>query len=169
MIAKSRGKAMAERGRIATETAAEIVAALTGAKVTKADAAKAIAGPRAEGEDIMHLDATFFALVALLIFLGIVIYVGAFRKIGDGLDNRAARIRKELEDAIEPPQGGRDPAHRVQAEAPRSREGSAVDHRRRPRPMPTNMPPRPGASCRNRSSAAPARPSRRSPRPRPPQ
>ena len=34
----------------------------------------------------MHLDATFFALVALLIFFGIVIYVGAFRKIGDGLD-----------------------------------------------------------------------------------
>lgn len=48
----------------------------------------------------MHLDATFFALVALLIFLGIVIYVGAFRKIGDGLDNRAARIQKELEDAM---------------------------------------------------------------------
>jgi len=46
MIAKSRGKAMAEVDGIATETAAEIVAALTGAKVTKADAAKAVAAAK---------------------------------------------------------------------------------------------------------------------------
>jgi F-type H+-transporting ATPase subunit b len=47
----------------------------------------------------MHLDATFFALVALVIFLAIVVYVGAFRKVGASLDERAQRIQKELDDA----------------------------------------------------------------------
>lgn len=47
----------------------------------------------------MHLDATFFALVALVIFLGIVVYVGAFRKMGAGLDDRAKRIAKDIADA----------------------------------------------------------------------
>ena len=47
----------------------------------------------------MHFDATFFALVALVIFLGIVIYAGAFRKMGAGLDDRASRIAKDIADA----------------------------------------------------------------------
>ena len=47
----------------------------------------------------MHLDATFFALVALIIFLGIAAYAGAFRSMGAGLDARAARISKDLDDA----------------------------------------------------------------------
>lgn len=47
----------------------------------------------------MHFDATFFALVALIIFLGIVAYAGAFRQMGAGLDARAARIQKDLDDA----------------------------------------------------------------------
>lgn len=45
------------------------------------------------------MDATFIALVALVIFLGIVAYAGGFRAIGAALDNRAARIRKEIDDA----------------------------------------------------------------------
>lgn len=47
----------------------------------------------------MHFDATFIALVALVIFLGIVIYAGGFRQMGAGLDARALRIRKDLDDA----------------------------------------------------------------------
>jgi F-type H+-transporting ATPase subunit b len=47
----------------------------------------------------MHFDATFFALVALIIFLVIAAYAGAFRQMGAGLDSRAARIQKELDDA----------------------------------------------------------------------
>ena len=47
----------------------------------------------------MHFDATFFALVALIIFLGIAAYAGAFKSMGSGLDARAERIRKELEHA----------------------------------------------------------------------
>lgn len=46
----------------------------------------------------MHIDATFFALVALVIFLGIVIYAGAFKKMGAGLDDRAKRIAKDIAD-----------------------------------------------------------------------
>lgn len=47
----------------------------------------------------MHFDATFFALVALIIFLAIAAYAGAFRKMGAGLDARAARIQQELDEA----------------------------------------------------------------------
>lgn len=47
----------------------------------------------------MSFDATFFAFVALVIFLGIAAYAGAFRAMGSGLDNRAARIAKELDEA----------------------------------------------------------------------
>ena len=49
----------------------------------------------------MQFDATFFALVALIIFLGIAAYAGAFRKMGAGLDSRAERIRKELDHATQ--------------------------------------------------------------------
>ena len=47
----------------------------------------------------MQFDASFFALVALIIFLGVAAYAGAFKAMGSGLDNRADRIRKELEQA----------------------------------------------------------------------
>lgn len=47
----------------------------------------------------MQFDATFFALVALVIFLGIAAYAGAFRSMGAGLDARSARIAKDLDEA----------------------------------------------------------------------
>lgn len=47
----------------------------------------------------MHLDASFFALVALIIFLGIVAYAGGFKAMGSGLDARSQRIAKDLDDA----------------------------------------------------------------------
>ena len=49
----------------------------------------------------MQFDATFFALVALVIFLAIAAYAGAFKKMAAGLDTRAERIRKELEHATQ--------------------------------------------------------------------
>lgn len=49
----------------------------------------------------MQFDATFFALVALVIFLLIAAKAGAFSKLTSGLDNRADRIRKELEHATQ--------------------------------------------------------------------
>ena len=49
----------------------------------------------------MQFDATFFALVALVIFLLIAAKAGAFRTLTSGLDNRAERIRKELEHATQ--------------------------------------------------------------------
>ena len=49
----------------------------------------------------MQFDATFFALVALIIFLAIAAYAGAFKKLGAGLDGRADRIRKELDHATQ--------------------------------------------------------------------
>jgi F-type H+-transporting ATPase subunit b len=47
----------------------------------------------------MMFDQTFYALVALVIFLGIVFYAGAHKKAGAALDNRANLIAKELADA----------------------------------------------------------------------
>ena len=45
------------------------------------------------------MDATFFALVALVIFLGIVIYLKVPGMITRNLDARSDQIRNDLEDA----------------------------------------------------------------------
>jgi F-type H+-transporting ATPase subunit b len=47
----------------------------------------------------MEFDQTFFALVALVIFLGVALYAGAHKKAGAALDERAKLISKELDDA----------------------------------------------------------------------
>jgi F-type H+-transporting ATPase subunit b len=47
----------------------------------------------------MHLDATFYALVALVLFLGIVLYMGVPKKLSQALDDRSAQIAKDLDDA----------------------------------------------------------------------
>jgi F-type H+-transporting ATPase subunit b len=47
----------------------------------------------------LALDATFFALVALILFFGIVLYSGAHKKIGAALDGRATQISKDIADA----------------------------------------------------------------------
>ena len=57
----------------------------------------------------MHLDATFYAFVALLIFLGILGKLGIHKQILNTLDNRAADIAKELAEA----QRLRDEAERL--------------------------------------------------------
>jgi F-type H+-transporting ATPase subunit b len=45
------------------------------------------------------MDATFWAFVALVIFIGILIYVKVPGQIGKALDARAAKIRAELDEA----------------------------------------------------------------------
>jgi F-type H+-transporting ATPase subunit b len=47
----------------------------------------------------MLADASFWSLIALIIFLAIVVYMGAPRMIVGALDKRAAAIRTELEEA----------------------------------------------------------------------
>ncbi len=47
----------------------------------------------------LAFDATFFALVALVLFLGIVFWAGAHKKAGAALDARAAQIDKDITDA----------------------------------------------------------------------
>lgn len=47
----------------------------------------------------MTLDATFWAFIALLIFLGVVFYMKVPAMISRSLDERAAKIRAELEEA----------------------------------------------------------------------
>ncbi len=48
---------------------------------------------------MIEFDQTFFALVALVLFLGVVVYAGAHKKAGAALDDRAKLIEKELADA----------------------------------------------------------------------
>ncbi|MFO1088465.1 MAG: ATP F0F1 synthase subunit B [Hyphomicrobiales bacterium] len=43
--------------------------------------------------------ATFWALIALIIFLGIVLYAGGHKTVAKSLDDRARRIRDELDEA----------------------------------------------------------------------
>lgn len=47
----------------------------------------------------MFFEAEFWVLVSFLILMGVAWYVGAFRKIIEGLDARGNRIRAELEEA----------------------------------------------------------------------
>jgi F-type H+-transporting ATPase subunit b len=47
----------------------------------------------------MELDATFYALIGLLIFIAIVLYYKIPAVVGKSLDARADRIRDELEEA----------------------------------------------------------------------
>jgi F-type H+-transporting ATPase subunit b len=47
----------------------------------------------------MTLDNTFFAFVALVLFLGIVFWAGAHRKAGAALDARKDQIAKDISDA----------------------------------------------------------------------
>jgi F-type H+-transporting ATPase subunit b len=47
----------------------------------------------------LALDATFYALVALILFFGIVLWTGAHKKIGGALDDRARQISKDIADA----------------------------------------------------------------------
>jgi len=45
------------------------------------------------------MDATFWATIALLIFIGVVVYMKVPAMIAKALDERAAKIRNELEEA----------------------------------------------------------------------
>lgn len=47
----------------------------------------------------MELDATFWAFVALIIFLALLVYLKVPGQVTGALDNRAERIRGELEEA----------------------------------------------------------------------
>ncbi len=47
----------------------------------------------------MHFDNTFFAFVALVLFLCVVFYAGAHKKAGAALDDRANQIAKDISDA----------------------------------------------------------------------
>lgn len=46
-------------------------------------------------------DPSFWALVALVLFFALIIYLGAPKMAGRALDDRAARIKRELEEARE--------------------------------------------------------------------
>jgi F-type H+-transporting ATPase subunit b len=47
----------------------------------------------------LEIDQTFYALVALVLFFGVVFYAGAHKKAAAALDDRAKLISKELNDA----------------------------------------------------------------------
>src|SRR5262245_8612626 len=47
----------------------------------------------------MSIDAEFWVAVAFLILVGVMIYLGAHRRVIDALDQRGARIRAELDEA----------------------------------------------------------------------
>ena len=69
------------------------------------------------------MDATFWALVALIIFIGIVIYFKVPPMIGKALDDRANRIRDELSEA----RRLREEAQQLLAEYQRKRKEAEKD------------------------------------------
>lgn len=71
----------------------------------------------------MTLDATFWAFIALLIFLAVVIYMKVPAMISRSLDERAAKIRAELEEA----RGLREQAQQLLAEYQHKRQEAERD------------------------------------------
>jgi F-type H+-transporting ATPase subunit b len=47
----------------------------------------------------MEIDATFWAMIALFVFLGVVVYLKVPGMLGKNLDDRAGKIRGELDEA----------------------------------------------------------------------
>ncbi|HEY1746133.1 MAG TPA: ATP F0F1 synthase subunit B [Xanthobacteraceae bacterium] len=45
-------------------------------------------------------EAENFVALGFVIFLGLLVYLGAHRKVLDGIDNRQARIKSELDEAV---------------------------------------------------------------------
>lgn len=66
---------------------------------------------------------SFWALVGLIVFLGIVIAAGAHRKVFAALDNRSARIRNELDQARQ----SREEAQALLAEYQRKRRDAEAE------------------------------------------
>lgn len=64
------------------------------------------------------MDATFWAFIALLIFIGVIFYFKVPGMIGKSLDERAAKIRNELEEA----QRLREEAHQLLGEYQKRRK-----------------------------------------------
>src|SRR5215510_6570230 len=48
----------------------------------------------------MTINAEFWVAIAFLIFVGLMIYIGVHRSVFDALDQRSARIRAELDEAL---------------------------------------------------------------------
>ncbi len=48
---------------------------------------------------MQFMDQTFYAFLALVLFMGVAVYAGAHKKAGAALDSRASLIEKELADA----------------------------------------------------------------------
>ncbi|NJR13796.1 MAG: F0F1 ATP synthase subunit B, partial [Phyllobacteriaceae bacterium] len=120
-IGDIKAKAMGGLDAIAEETATMIVGQLFGGKLDKASIANAVKAARAAEERIM--DASFFALVGLLIFIGIIVYLKVPGMMTKGLDDRAVRIRNELDEA----RNLREEAQKLLAEYQRKREQAEAE------------------------------------------
>ena len=93
----------------------------------------------------MEFDAEFFVLLGFLVFVGVLIYVGAHRTILKGLDARGEAIQAEL-----------DQADGCATKRPRcSRASKRRPPKRRPAPRRSSpkRAPRPSSSPRTRPSA----------------
>ena len=84
----------------------------------------------------------FWVAVAFVLFIGVLVYVGAHKKITDALDHRSARIKAELDEA----RRLRDEAGKLLAEYQRKQREAETRGRRRssptPGPRPSGSPPR---------------------------
>ena len=99
-IAARKAAAMANVSAIAQETAAAIVAQAHGPAGKRRRAFLGPLGGRQElkGQAMPHLfaDPEFWVAVAFVIFLGLAAWLGAFKALVNGLDQRGARIAGEL-------------------------------------------------------------------------
>ena len=65
------------------------------------------------------LEAEAWVAVAFVLFLGLLVYLGAHRRLLDGIDQRQARIKAELDEAVRLRRGSAGGAGRIRAQRPR--------------------------------------------------
>ena len=139
---------------------------LTGAEVGRGEVDEAVTAVDGEVGGHRMFDAPFWALLALIIFLGIVVYL----KVPGQITGGARQARRQRSATSSTRRGGC--ARRPRRCSPTTSAGPA---RPRPRPRRSSTRPsarprrwrsRPRSASRNTSPAAPGWPSRRSPRPR---
>ena len=75
--------------------------------------------------------AEFWVAVAFVIFIGVLIYFGTHKMVLDALDQRAARIKADLDEARRLKEEAQGPARRVRAQEGRGRARSGRHPRRR--------------------------------------
>ena len=89
------------------------------------------------------LEPEAWVAIAFVLFLGILVYLGAHRRVIDAIDQRQARIKAELEEATPAAGRGAGAARRISSASGTTPKVRPRPSSPAPMPKPSALPPRP--------------------------